>query len=496
MLLTLKGSGDLNERLYRGARQAILDGRLAPGARLPSSRELAASLGISRNVVIMAFDQLTAEGYLESRVGSGTFVAATLPEASLAPWLASTRLSRATAPPPLSAYAERVLSLAPYPPPGRPAHQSLTIDFRYGIPAVADFPQRIWSRLVARRARRMSIRTLRYGRTLGLPRLRAAVADYVTRARGVSATADQVVIVNGAQQALDLVARLFVNRGDRVAIEEPGYQAARQVFAAAGARLLPIPVDAQGMDVSRLPRRGRVRLVYVTPSHQFPLGSVMPLARRLELLRWADAADAHIVEDDYDSEFRYEGRPVEAVQGLDRSGRVCYVGTMAKVLFPSLRIGYLVVPDALLPALASLRFLSDYHTPTFEQEVLAEFIAEGHFERHLRRSRARNASRRAALLDAVRQHFGDAAQVSGENAGVHMVLWLRNTPPSRLGAILQSASARGLGIYPVSPYYVTPPRRAGLLLGYACLTEREIRDGIALIARLVRTAAGRAATLP
>ncbi len=494
-MITLLGDGDLNERLYRGVRKAILDGRLTSGARVPSSRDLAASLGISRNVVVMAFDQLTAEGYLESRVGSGTYVADTLPESSLAPWRASPPVTGADVSPRLSAYAGRVMGLAPYPPPGRPAHQRLTVDFRYGIPAVGDFPQLTWSRLVARRARRMSIRTLRYGRTLGLQRLRAAIAGYVTRARGVTATADQVVIVNGAQQALDLVARLFIDRGDRVAIEEPGYQAARQVFAAAGARLVPVPVDAQGMDVSQLPRRARVRLVYVTPSHQFPLGSVMPLARRLELLRWAEASGAHIIEDDYDSEFRYEGRPVEAVQGLDRSGRVVYVGTMAKVLFPSLRIGYLVVPDSLVTALASLRFLCDYHTPTFDQEVLADFIAEGHFERHLRRSRARNASRRAALLDAVDEHFGGAAQVSGENAGVHLVLWLKSMAPSRLPALLDTAAARGLGIYPVSPYYIKPPRRAGLLLGYACLTEREIRDGIALLARLAR-AAGRLPSLP
>ena len=488
MFITLTGDGALNERLYRGVRKAILDGRLAPGTRIPSTRELSASLGISRNVVVMAFDQLTAEGYIAGRVGAGTFVAATLPEASLAPWRTRRGQNDAAAPPSLSAYATRVEALAPLPPPGRPVHRQLTIDFRYGVPAVTDFAQLIWSRLVARRARRMSIATLRYGRTLGLPRLRTAIAEYVTRARGVAATADRVVIVNGAQQALDLVARLFVDPGDRVAIEEPGYQAARQVFAAAGARLLPIPVDAGGMDVSRLPR-GRVRLVYVTPSHQFPLGHVMPLARRLELLRWADTTGAHIVEDDYDSEFRYEGRPVEAVQGLDRSGRVCYVGTLSKVLFPSLRVGYLVVPESLVPSLASIRFLTDYHTPTFEQEVLADFIAEGHFERHLRRSRAGNARRRAALLAAIADHFGDAAEVSGENAGVHLVLWLKNTPAARLTRIVDAAAARGLGIYPVAPYYMNRPRRSGLLLGYACLTEREIRDGVALLGRVFRAAA-------
>ena len=495
-MITLLGDGDLNERLYRGVRKAILGGRLTSGARVPSSRDLAASLGISRNVVVMAFDQLTAEGYLESRVGSGTYVADTLPESSLAPWRASPPVTGADASPRLSAYAGRVMGLAPYPPPGRPAHQRLTVDFRYGIPAVGDFPQRTWSRLVARRARRMSIRTLRYGRTLGLQRLRAAIAGYVTRARGVTATADQVVIVNGAQQALDLVARLFIDRGDRVAIEEPGYQAARQVFAAAGARLVPVPVDAQGMDVSQLPRRARVRLVYVTPSHQFPLGSVMPLARRLELLRWAEAQRrAH-------HRRRLRQRvPLRGPPGRSRAG--------ARPQRPCLlrrHHGQGPVPIAAdrlsrRPSIPSCRrsppcVFSATITPRHSiRKCSADFIGEGHFERHLRRSRARNASRRAALLDAVDEHFGGAAQVSGENAGVHLVLWLKRMAPSRLPALLDAAAARGLGIYPVSPYYIKPPRRAGLLLGYACLTEREIRDGIALLARLAR-AAGRLPSLP
>ena len=488
MLVTLDGEGALNERLYRGLRKSILHGHLQSGARLPSTRDLASALAISRNVVVMAFDQLVAEGYIESRTGSGSFVSDTLPDASLAPWRPRAHLVTSSPDVALSEHARRVLALAPLPAPGKPPRSGLRYDFRYGIPAVGDFPQRIWSRLLARRGRAMSIRTLRYGGTLGYGPLRKAIADYVTRARGVAATPDQIVIVNGAQQALDLIARLFIDRGDRVAMEEPGYQAARQVFIAAGARLLPIPVDEYGMDVARLPRRGSVRLAYVTPSHQFPLGSVLPLARRLELLRWADATGAHIVEDDYDSEFRYEGRPLEAVQGLDRSGRVLYVGTFSKVLFPSLRIGYLVVPESLISAIAALRFLVDYHTPTFEQEVLADFMSEGHFERHLRRSRARNEQRRGALLEAMDSELGDAVQVTGENAGVHLVAWLREVTAARLEAILSLAASRGLGIYPVSPYYIRPPRRGGLLLGYACLTEREIRDGITLLGNVLASA--------
>lgn len=486
MLVSLEGDGPLNHRLFRSLRRAILDGRLAPGSRLPSTRALAVDLGLSRNVVLMAFDQLLDEGYVEGRVGSGTFVSATLPDVALAPWRAVRRNRPQSLPSRLSGYARRVLALAPLPPPGRPASSGLRYDFRYGEPSAEDLPHQTWGRLVARRARNLSIRTLRYGRARGFGPLRRAIADYVTRARGVAATHDQIVIVNGAQQALDLVARLLLDSGDRVVVEEPCYQAARQVFLAADARLVPTPVDASGLVVARLPRGRPVRIAYVTPSHQFPMGAVLPLARRLELLRWAEECGAYVVEDDYDSEFRYEGRPVEAVQALDRSGRVLYIGTFSKVLFPSLRLGYLVVPEALLPAVTSLKFLMDYHTPAFEQEALADFITEGHFERHLRRSRAHNALRRAALLDALGKDLGDRVEIAGANAGVHLVVWLRELPPSRLAGLVQRAAARGLGIYPVTPYYMHPPTRAGLLFGYACLTEREIRDGVSLLREVLR----------
>jgi GntR family transcriptional regulator/MocR family aminotransferase len=293
-------------------------------------------------------------------------------------------------------------------------------------------------------------------------------------------------VVNGSQQALDLAARLLVDRGDRVVMEEPGYLAARQTFAAAGARILPRPVDDEGLDVSRLPRKERVRLAYVTPSHQFPTGSILSLARRLELLRWAERAGAYVLEDDYDSEFRYEGRPIAAVQGLDRAGRVLYVGTFSKVLFPSLRIGYVVVPPSLIQALGPVRWLADYHTPTFEQEVLTDFIAEGHFESHLRRTRARCAARRKALVEALHEHLGDRVMVTGANAGIHVAAWLRGMPASALPGLIKRAAARRLGLYPVWPHYVRPPREAGLLLGYASLTEREIRAGVKILAEVVR----------
>jgi GntR family transcriptional regulator/MocR family aminotransferase len=482
MIVRLEGDGPLNQRLYRGLRRAILDGILAPASRLPSTRALAGDLTVSRNVVLMAFAQLIDEGYAEARGGSGTFVSATLPDPRLAPRDTRAKHHAADARPPLSSHARRVMALAPLPAVGRPPRPGLLFDFRYGVPAAAEFPQDTWTRLVVRRSRSMSIGTLGYGRALGVLPLRRAIAEYVTRTRGVAASFEQVVIVNGSQQALDLIARLLVDRGDRVAIEEPSYLSARHVFLAAGARLLPVPVDEHGIDVSRLPRRESVRLAYVTPSHQFPLGGVLPLARRLELLGWANETGALIVEDDYDSEFWYDGRPVEAIQGVDATGRVLYVGTFSKVLFPSLRLGYLIVPESLVPALAALKFLMDRHAPVFEQEVLCDFLAHGHFERHVRRARTRNAARRAAMLDAFRETLGDRAEIVGENAGIHMVVWLRDVVPSRLDDLIARAAGGGVGIYSVAPYYIAPPAKAGLLLGYAGLTEQEIRDGVRVLA--------------
>jgi GntR family transcriptional regulator / MocR family aminotransferase len=480
--VSLEGEGALYQRLYRGLRGAMLDGRLPAGVRLPSTRTLAAELGLSRNCVLMAFDQLMAEGYVLGRVGSGTFVSRTLPDTALTAWTAPAAVPAASRPLRFSTHARRVLAMSRLPPPA-PAGRGLRYDFRYGLPAVEHFPHETWRRLLARRARATSIRTLWYGPAVGFAPLREAIAAHLRAARGVVATAEQVVVVSGSQQALDLTARLLVDEGDRVVVEEPGYEAARQIFLAAGARLVPCPVDEAGLDVTRLPKKAR--LAYVTPSHQFPTGAVLSLARRLALLRWAEKIGAHVLEDDYDSEFHYEGRPLPAVQGLDRSGRVLYVGTFSKVLFPSLRIGYLVVPRAMVPALAAVRWLTDCHSPNFEQEVLADFLSEGHFERHLRRSRARNASLRDALVEAFRESFGDRVLITGASGGIHLVAWLRGVPASDLPDLRARAAARGVGVYPVEPHYMQPPREAGLLVGYGSLNEREARAGVRILAEVV-----------
>lgn len=487
MLVALDGQGPLSGQISRSLRRAILAGELAPASRLPSTRTLARDLAVSRNTALLAYDQLLAEGYLTGRVGSGTYVAAALPDAPLAAGAAGGPARPAPERAPrLSAFGRRLRAApAPASPAALPDGR-LPYDFRYGVPAVAELPHRAWRRVLLRRARGASLDSLGYGPPEGHAPLRETLAAYLRRARGVTCDREQIVVVNGSQQALDLVARVLLDAGDRVVIEDPQYQGARRVFLAAGARLIPAPVDADGLDVARLPRGGPpARLAYVTPSHQFPTGVVMSLGRRLALLDWARRAGAHVVEDDYDSEYRYEGRPIEAVQGLDRGGRVIYVGTLSKVLFPALRLGYLVLPPFLVEPFRAAKWATDRHTGTLEQEALADFIRDGHFERHLRRSRARYAARRAALLEALAAHLGDRAEVVGANAGVHLLVWLPGVTPGALDRLVRRAAAAGVGVYPIAPYYLRPPGRAGLLLGYAALGEAEIRAGIRRLASVL-----------
>lgn len=485
MLLRLDGEGPLYVRIGRALRTEILGGRLAQGARLPSTRALATDLGVSRNIVLLAYERLLAEGYATARRGSGTHVAFDFAGGQAQTARPAERSSSRTPRIHLSGYARRVaakpdrsgISWAPMDP-------RLPYDFRYGRPSFGDFPFTTWCRLLARRARRATIRELDYGRPEGLRILRERVADYLRRARGVNCVPEQVLIVDGTQQALDLAARVLVDPGDRVLLEEPHYRPARVVFAAAGARTDVIEVDAQGMRTDRLPvRQGRHRVVFVTPSHQFPTGAVMPLSRRIALLAWAQRAGAWILEDDYDSEYRYGGAPLPALQGLDRAERVIYTGTFSKVMFPALRLGYMVLPGALWGAFLSAKAFADTGSPTLYQHALADFMGEGHFEGHLRRSRARNAARRAALLGAIERHLGDRVEVSGENAGLHVLLWLRGIPAGRVDAIRRKAAVLGVGVYPVAPFYLRPPGRAGLILGYAPLTEEEIGAGVERLAR-------------
>jgi GntR family transcriptional regulator/MocR family aminotransferase len=481
MFISLGADRPVYRQICEAIRHRIVSGELPPGARLPSTRGLAAELGVSRRSVLVAYDQLLAEGYVTGRVGSGTRV---LPGLGDRRDRSKPRGSpqRARSAPRLAAFGRR---LARSMPPSRWTLPSaaLRYDFRRPLPAVDDLPWVQWRRLTIGCLREASIELLGYGPPEGYAPLRAAIARYLHRARGVACDPSHVIIVGGSQQALDLVGRVLVDPDDPIVIEEPQYPGAREVFAAAGARLVPLGVDQHGVDPAQLDAQAPgARLAYVTPSHQFPTGAILPLERRLALLDWAQRTGAWVVEDDYDSEYRFAGHPIAAIKSLDRAGRVIYVGTFSKLLFPALRLGYLVVPPSLAPAFASAKFLADRHAPTFEQMILARFIDDGHFDRLLRRLRSRIAVRRAAMLAALDRYLGDRAMVTGTSAGLHVLVWLRDVPAERLPSLLKRAAASGVGAYPSTAFYIAPPLRGGLVMAYASMTEEDIRAGIRRLA--------------
>ncbi len=476
------------QRLAEAIREGILGGRFRPGERLPPTRTLARNLGLARNTVLEAYEQLIAEGYLAARHGSGTFVAPDLPDRAFrAEALTPPAAVPDAAIPGLGAFGRRVLEGEIPAQIAEDRSRQSAYEFRYGTPSFDEFPMDAWRTLTKRVLDYPPRDLLGYGPTEGLPQLRESLARYLQRSRGVRCNAGQVLVVNGSQQALDLAARVLIDAGDVVAMEEPGYPGARAVFAAAGARLVPVAVDREGIRVGDLP--GAAKLVYVTPSHQFPSGAVMSATRRLELLEWAARRGAYVIEDDYDSEFRYEGRPLAALQGLDEAGRVIYTGTLSKVLLPALRLGYMVAPPALQPAIAGAKWLTDRHVALLYQAVLALFIDEGHFERHLRRMRKVYEQRRSALMEAFDLHFGNQALVSGSESGMHVLVNLAGVRDA--GTFVEQARDRRVGIYNARPYFMTePPPGATFLMGYSSLTVDDIRQGIAILAEVAR-AAGR-----
>ena len=461
-------------QIYRVLKAQILNGVFSATGKLPSSRALAAELGVSRTTVTAAYEQLVAEGLIAVRQGARPAVSALArPPSDKAPQAASAIR--------LSAYGERALAIRAWRSPGKP----LAVDFRYGDLAPGDFPTLAWKRAVdAVLAQRPA--QLAYADPCGSPRLRAALQGYLWRARMLQAAPEQIVIVNGSQQGLDLCARLLLDPGDAFVIEEPCYAMARRVFANTGARPVSIPADPAGLDTDRLAGVA-ARLAYVTPSHQFPLGGVLSRARRLTLLRWARENQAVVVEDDYDSEYRYDIDPLPALHALEGGANVIYLGTVSKTLSPSLRIGYLVVPLSLLPAFSAAKQLADRHSPTVEQEALANLLESGAYEAHVRRARRRNGERRRVLLEALRRRFGDAVAVEGADAGLHVVVWLRALPEELEGAVVEVAAALGLGVYPISPLYAgeARPDRAGLVLGYAALEVRQIERGVVLLGQAI-----------
>ena len=482
----------LHRQIYDSLRGAIVDGRLRAQTRLPATRALADDLGISRNTVILAYDQLHAEGYLERRVRGGTYVARALPDRSLrvdrSRAATPVRLEAVSAQLPKRLLSRRGESLAGIPIPASVNTELPPRPFRPGVPALDQFPTAVWAKLCARHWRRAGARALAYGHSAGYRPLREAIAAYVSAARGVRCTSEEVVIVGGAQQALDIATRLLLDPGEAVWLEDPGYVGARAAFAAAGARIVAVPVDAEGLDVAEGERRApEARMAFVSPSHQHPLGMVMSARRRAGILDWARRADAWILEDDYDSEIRYRGRPLMSLQGMDGDGRVIYVGTFSKTLFPALRLGYVVVPPRLVGPFATARLLADRHSSVAEQAVLADFIAEGHYARHLRRMRALYAERQRALLDAAAEHLDGLAEIHETNAGMNLIAWL---PPGIDDvAVYRAALAAGVEAPPLSPFAQAPLERGGLFLNFsgydaAALGAAAARLGVVLRAML------------
>jgi GntR family transcriptional regulator/MocR family aminotransferase len=416
---------------------------------------------------VQAYEQLLAEGFVTGHAGSGTYVSEQLVERrpSRRTQSADLRLSR------FGREASQAVRSVETPPQPR---ATVRYDFRYGRSDLETFPFELWRRLLLRQARKASVRHFDYASALGNADLRAAICAHLRRSRAVECTPSEIIIVNGSQQALDLVIRVLVERGDPVAIEEPHYNGTREALLVAGARLHPVLVDRNGIKLEKLPKNAR--LIFVTPSHQFPTGAILPLERRLALLGWASQHNAIIVEDDYDGEFRYDGRPLESLQGLDKEGRTVYIGTFSRTVFPALRIGYIVAPSSSVSAFVAAKWLADLHTATLEQQTLAEFINSGLYERHLRRLRKRHAQRRTVLVQAVRKYLGDRVEIGGGDAGAHVVLWPRQ--PIEESVAIKQAEKHGVGIYGYTHCFLKTPPRPGFILGFAHLNEIEIREGI------------------
>jgi GntR family transcriptional regulator/MocR family aminotransferase len=485
----------LSRQLYQALRTRVLDGRLASGTRLPASRDLAAALAISRNSVVRAYDQLYAEGYIEGRVGDGTYVAQ-LPQATIPAKKLSTKVSTGFStglPTALSTNwldlpvdsSSKVIHNNPLtrvknnhlasPPSGPPRA------FRVGVPAFDLFPFEVWAKLNAAFWRKPDFQQLCYGDPAGDARLRGMIAAYLRSSRGMQCTAEQILITSGAQQGISLCAQLLVEPGDGVAIENPGYRAAGHAFAVAGARLHGVAVDSEGINCSELSALDDCRLTYVTPSHQYPTGVVMSLARRLELLAWAERTQGWIVEDDYDGEYRYSGAPLAPLAALDRHGRVLYVGTFGKVAFPALRLGYLVLPPGLVQAFAQRRAVDVRHSEVSTQAVMAEFMAAGHFQRHIRRMRRAALSRRDTLLNGWPLDIPGIGKLPTVAAGLHMTVPVDSVARER--ELIELASSVDVEVNGLSSYWLpesaTPmDQRAGLVLGFAAVPEKAIEAAL------------------
>ncbi len=480
----------LHRRIYDQLRQQILDGRLRRGARLPSTRALATDLRVSRSTVVQAFTQLRAEGYIDSVSRGSTRVSARLPDS----------LVRADPPPTVRKSAgkhaepsSRGAAIAAAWPrfivvSDRPARA-----FRTSVPALDIFPVDVWGRLMSRRWRRSPAAALSYAEPRGLAALREAVADYLVNARGVRCDADRVLITCGSQHAIDIAARAIIEPGDAVWMEDPGYFGAGGAFVSAGGRLVPVPVDDEGLNVAEgIRRQPRARAAFVTPARQLPLGVTMTLQRRLELLAWAAERRSWILEDDYDSEFRYTTRPLASLQGLDTSNCVLFTGTFSKVMFPALRLGYLVVPESMVEAVATVRRYTDFCPPYLMQAVMADFMHEGTFERHVRQMRAIYQGRRELFVKLLKRDCAGLVDVEAPDAGMNLIAWLpAHGPTANDKRMCQALAQAGIDALPLSDCVMQRKLRPGLLLGFSGIREADIREGVQKLRRVLEAQANR-----
>ena len=473
----------LHRQIYNAYRNAIVGRGLRPGERIPSTRILASELNVSRIPVLNAYAQLLAEGYLEARVGAGTVISSTLPEQSMLAQKSSARVEMRKGRRPMP--VNRML--LPPSPTIVPWLSKRWGAFNPGQPALDHFPIDIWSRLVAARGRNMPLAAMHYDDPMGTKHLRKVIAAYLRTARGVRCEADHIMIVAGSQQALEISSRVLLSRGGRVWMEEPGYRFARDAFRINGCNIIPVPVDNEGMDVAAGIKRCRdAEAALVTPSHQYPLGATMSASRRLQLLDWAHNSGSWIIEDDYDSEYRYENMPIASLQGLDPGAHVVYIGTFSKVLFPSLRLGYIVVPPELIQRFIAARLAMDLGPPGFMQLVVADFIEEGHFSRHIRRMRLLYRERRSALLESLTNDLGIDVNVRGEQAGLHVSVTL----PAGYNdhEISERAAARAkLWVVPLSSSYIEKPAPQGFILGFSNTSAGEIPHAVRKLRNIIQS---------
>jgi GntR family transcriptional regulator / MocR family aminotransferase len=468
------------QQIYDAYRTSIVHMILRPRQFVPSTRELARHLGVSRLPVLNAYAQLLAEGYLESRTGAGTFIAASLPGRPMpgdsTAIISDPKRERR----PVAACASAL------PRYERPSWAECLGPFQVGQPALQDFPLQTWSKLVARYSRRMNVSELQYGNPMGLEELREVIASYLRTARAVRCEPQQIMIVSGSQQALDISTRVLLDSGSPVWIEEPGYWLVHHILKGAGCRIIAVPVDVEGLNVAagvKLCRKARA--AFVAPSHQYPLGVTMSATRRFQILEWAETSGAWIIEDDYDSEYRFDSMPIASLQGLDANSRVIYVGTFSKLLFPSIRLGYIVIPPDLVERFAAVRQAVDLCPPQANQKVLAYFIREGHLSRHVRKMRRVYDERRRVLVEALRSEIGDLCEIVGAEAGMHLTILLGDG--LRDTKIAAQAAQRKLWLSALSLSYTGSSPRQGFVLGFGNASAALIPGAVHLLKKLIKS---------